>query len=140
MMEIKPENAKRLKAYQWYYGRIVPLLYGSEPTHLFSLSKKLAALVIGIFRPIAREVSQTDMRIVAHKSAALAAQTFMLSMKAEGYDTCPMEGMDSKRIKNALKLPAKAEISMVICMGKGIEKGIYGPRWRLPLTDVVFEH
>ena len=31
------------------------------------------------------------MRIVAHKSAGLAAQNFMISMAAIGYDTCPME-------------------------------------------------
>ena len=33
------------------------------------------------------EVRQSDMRIVAHKSTALAAQSFMLSLAAKGYDT-----------------------------------------------------
>jgi nitroreductase len=40
------------------------------------------------------------MRIVAQKSAALAAQNFMISMAAVNYDTCPMEGFDSLRVKN----------------------------------------
>jgi nitroreductase len=37
--------------------------------------------------------------IVAQKSAALAAQNFMISMAAVNYDTCPMEGFDSLRKK-----------------------------------------
>ena len=49
-----------------------------------------------------REVSSGDVRVITHKSAALAAQSFMISMGAIGYDTCPMEGFDSKRIKKQL--------------------------------------
>jgi nitroreductase len=43
------------------------------------------------------------MRIVAQKSAALAAQNFMISMAAVNYDTCPMEGFDSLRVKKNIK-------------------------------------
>lgn len=45
------------------------------------------------------EVSENDMRVTAHKSCALAAQTFMIAMANEGYDTCPLEGLDSRRLK-----------------------------------------
>jgi nitroreductase len=45
------------------------------------------------------QVSENDARIVAHKSCGLAAQTFMVAMANEEYDTCPMEGFDSKRVK-----------------------------------------
>jgi nitroreductase len=37
------------------------------------------------------------MRIVAQ--SGLAAQNFMISMAAVNYDTCPMEGFDSLRVK-----------------------------------------
>jgi nitroreductase len=43
---------------------------------------------IGIFKPIYREARRSDMRIVAHKSAALAAENFMISMAAINYDSC----------------------------------------------------
>jgi nitroreductase len=46
------------------------------------------------------------------KSAALAAQNFMISMAA--VITCPMEGFDSLRVKKILNLPAAAEINMII--------------------------
>ncbi len=54
----------------------------------------------------------------------------MLSIRAFGYDSCPMEGMDSKRIKKMLGLPRKAQISMVISAGKRAENGVYGERVR----------
>jgi nitroreductase len=79
------------------------------------------------------------MRIVVHKSAALAAQTFMLSMKAEGYDSCPMEGFDSARVKKFLKLPSGAEICMIVSVGTAKPEGIYGKRVRIPKEQVIFE-
>ncbi len=49
-----------------------------------------------------REVSKADLRVCLHKSTSLAAMTFMTAMRAGGYDTCPMEGFDSKRAKTLL--------------------------------------
>jgi nitroreductase len=51
--------------------------------------------------------------------AALAAQNFMISMAAVNYDTCPMEGFDSLRVKKILNLPA-AEINMIIGFVKNL--------------------
>jgi hypothetical protein len=45
--------------------------------------------------------------------------------------------MDSKRLKKLLNLPRKAEINMVISCGKRIPEGIYGDRFRIPLTEMV---
>lgn len=64
-----------------------------------------------------------DVRIMVHKSCALAAQTFMLAMSAAGADTCPMEGFDSKLVKNLLNLPKEAEVNMIISCGYRTEKG-----------------
>lgn len=94
---------------------------------------------MGWKKPMVREVTGSDIRVVVHKSAALAAQTFMLSMVAEGHDTCPVEGFDSVRLKRFLNLPSKAEVNMVITCGKRIPEGIYGERFRVPESDVVFQ-
>ena len=83
-----------------------------------------------------KQVRNSDMRIVAHKSAGLAAQNFMLSMAAIGYDTCPMEGSDTNMVKRMLGLPYGAEITMVIGCGVRDENGIYGPRFRVPFEEV----
>ena len=55
----------------------------------------------------------------------------MLSMRAYGFDTCPMEGFDSSRLKKTLKLPKKAQICMVISAGSRAKNGVYGKRFRL---------
>ena len=76
---------------------------------------------------------------MVHKSCALAAQTFMLSIAAEVFHSCPMEGFDEKRVKKALKLPRGAEINMIISVGLGTEEGIWGPRFRLENKEIVFK-
>ena len=79
------------------------------------------------------------MRVVVHKTLALAAQTFMLAMTDAGYDTCPMEGSDTLRIKKMLGLPAGAEINMVIGCGVRLPEGVYGDRIRVPFEEVYRE-
>jgi len=118
-----------------YYNKLIPNLY-KDFWGIYGRLKKLLTFFIGLKRPMYREVLASDVRIVAHKSAALAAQTFMISMAAEGYDTCPMEGFDSSRIKKLLKLPNGAEINMVIACGKRAEGGIYTERRRVDFSEV----
>lgn len=80
------------------------------------------------------------MRIVAHKSAGLAAQNFMISMAAIGYDTCPMEGSDTLKIKKLLDLPGGSEINMVVACGiRDGNKGIYTERYRVPFENVYIK-
>ena len=61
-------------------------------------------------------------------------------MAAKGYDTCPMEGYDSKRLKQVLGLPATVEINMVVSCGIRKEEGIYGERFRVPFEKVYHKH
>ena len=126
---------KNFKKGNIYYSKLIPFLY-SDFLGLLSLFKNIIAQITGIFKPIYRQVKHTDKRIIAHKSAALAAQNFMLSMTSVGYDTCPMEGSDTLRVKQILKLPKKAEINMIIGCGIMDEKGVYGKRFRIPFEDV----
>ena len=78
-----------------------------------------------------------DRRVILHKSCALAAQTFMLAITAEGYDTCPMEGFDRVRVARALGLHRGAEVCMIVAVGKGTDAGIYGKRLRVPSAQVI---
>jgi nitroreductase len=120
-----------------YYKKLIPTVY-SDFMGLLGMLKYFIFQIIGLFRPVYRQVRNSDKRIVAHKSAGLAAQNFMISMAAIGYDTCPMEGSDTLRVKKILKLPRGAEINMVIGCGIRDEKGIYGSRFRIPFEDVYF--
>lgn len=131
----KEKQSSREKFALHYYGKLMPFVYG-DFFGLFGHLKFLFSWVTGIFRPTYRQLRNSDLRIVAHKSAALVAQTFMLSMAAEGYDTCPMEGTDTLRIKKILKLPISCEINMVISCGIRKPEGIYGERFRIPFEKV----
>ena len=131
----KSEQSSREKVSRNYYGKLIPFAY-ADFFGLFGLLKYLMILVIGLFKPIFREVRNSDMRIVAHKTCALAAENFMLSMAAESYDTCPMEGSDTWRVKKVLNLPRGAEINMIVSCGIRKPEGVYGDRFRIPFKEV----
>ncbi len=121
-----------------YYKKLIPFIY-SDFFGIFGLIKYFIGLITGFFKPNYRQLRNSDMRIVAHKSVGLAAQTFMLSMASEGFDTCPMEGFDSARVKKILKLPYKSEINMIVSCGIRKPEGIYGERYRIPFKE-VYKH
>ncbi len=130
------KHAKRIKDKNTYYGKLMPFIY-ARCFGLLGLLRKIMMFVVHLFRPITVNVSETDMRIVTHKSCALAAQTFMLAMAEIGYDTCPMEGLDTLRVKKILNLPYGAEINMIIACGiRKSGRGIWGERFRLPFEEV----
>ena len=132
------EYSKREKFALNYYQKIVPSIY-FDFLGILGMIKFLAFQMIGLFRPIYRQARQSDIRIVAHKSAGLAAQNFMISMSAINYDTCPMEGFDSLLVKKALDLPSSSEINMIIACGLREDNGIYGERFRIPFEEVYFK-
>lgn len=125
---------------QWeYYKKIMPLFYNRSFGRVKDLYKWLLVSYRRRNRPYMTNVYSHDIPVVVHKSLALAAQTFMLSISAEGYDSLPMEGFDAKRIRSFLNLPRKAEISLVVAVGKRLEEGIRGERFRIPFEEVYFQ-
>lgn len=124
-----------------YYKKIVPLAYGQGILNLKGIMKKLAIFFVGLKKPVPRgPTSQSDMRVWAHKSAALACENLMLSFRAQGYDTCPMEGFDEKRVKAILGsnlMEKGSEVCMILSVGKRAENGIYGPQIRMNKDDFI---
>lgn len=131
--EIDKQGKEGLK----YYEKLIPLVYGRDPFGFFTLLRRIICFFGGLNKPFVRLGGKSDQRVVVHKSCALAAENFMLSIAAEGFESCPMEGFDKIRVKKYLGLPRKAEINMVIAVGKGTEKGIWGKRNRVDLDTVV---
>ena len=129
------KQEKRINRWKMYYGKIMPFLY-FRFFGLLGMIRLIIVNIVGLFRPIVYQVSENDMRVVVHKTCALAAQTFMLAMANEKYDTCPMEGFDSRKMKRILKLPFGAEINMVVSCGIREEQGVWGDRMRIPFDEV----
>lgn len=131
---IKDDPREDLKT---YYGKLMPFIYGYR---WLMPAKWILVHVAGLFRPMVREVvSRRDIQEVCVKSAALACENFMLAIAAQGFDTCPMEGFDSARVRNILDLPRGESIVMVISVGERTERGIWGERYRIPRELVVKE-
>jgi nitroreductase len=136
---IKGEPNKLEKRGLDYYGKLMPLAYRSDIFGVFAFLRRCMSFFMGLRKPFIRFGGKADQRITVHKSCALAAQTFMLSIAAEGFECCPMEGFDQVRVKKHLNLPSGAEINMIIGVGKGTNDGVWGPRFRIPYEEVVFE-
>lgn len=121
-----------------YYQKLVPYVYTQGPLSIFGFVKKLFSFFAGFFRPVPREPnSRADMRVWAVKSAALACQNIMMGFSAHGFDTCPMEGYDSARVKKIIGLGCNDEVVMAISVGKRDKRGVYSERIRMPREQFV---
>lgn len=126
------------KHWQSFYSRGVPFTYWQGPFYSVGAVKKAFASVAGLFSPVPRgPFTKSDMRVWAVKSVALAAENFMLALRSHGYDSCPMEGMDEKRVRKLLKLPSDAEVVMVVGAGERADDGVYFPKVKFDRSNFV---
>ena len=99
---------KFLPIVEKYYNRVVPVSYFYDFIGLVGIIKKIIfsfISIIGLFKPVLRgPVFKSDLFEIVTKTTALACQNFMMALVAQGYDSCPMEGFDEKRVKKILNL------------------------------------
>jgi len=128
------------EAVRSYYKRLVPFAYATGPLSVLAPFKWLFFTMAGIFKVVPREpLGKPGLKLWAAKSSALACENLMLAFSAHGFDTCPMEGLDSKRVKKILGLPRSSVVVMAISAGKRRPDGVYGPRVRFPDAQFIFE-
>ena len=132
---------KFLPIVEKYYNRVVPVSYFYDFIGLVGIIKKIIfsfISIIGLFKPVLRgPVFKSDLFEIVTKTTALACQNFMMALVAQGYDSCPMEGFDEKRVKKILNLNNKSHVVMVLAVGKADPKGIYGERFRIDDNLVI---
>jgi nitroreductase len=123
-----------------YYHQITPRLRKTDALGVGNLMRRVLFWYRGRNAPSMRSpVNSGDHRVWAHTQSSLAAMTFMLSLTAHGYDSCPIGGLDKLRIRQMLDLPAQAEVTMVIAAGTRRPEGLYGAQVRLPYEDLIKE-
>lgn len=133
-------GAKLPASARTYYSKLAPFVYTQGPLSILGHLKKVLYFFRGLAQVTPREpTSHAGMKLWASKSCALGCENFMLGMSAQGYDTCPMEGFDSKRVKKLLRLGCRDEVVMVISAGRRAGNGVYGPRIRFPSTKFIKE-
>ncbi len=123
-----------------YYKQLVPLHFTTGPLDTLGLVKAVSQRVVSQFRPLPRfHESQADLRVWAAKSCALACENLMLAARAQGYDSCPMEGFDEARVKKLVRAADDTFVVMVIALGKRTAEGVYYPRQRFAKNQMVRE-
>ncbi len=136
------EKGRLIPIIEKYYNKAIPISYIHDPLGLSGVIKKIISFfinIIGLFKPIVRgPIFRHDVFEIVTKTTALACQNFMMALVAQGYDSCPMEGFDHKRVQKILKLNSKSHVVMVLGVGKADPKGIYGERFRID-NDLVIK-
>ncbi len=75
----------------------------------------------------------------AMRSCGIAAQTLMLTAKAMGYDSCPMDGFDFAKVGALINLPDDHVIAMFVAIGKGRQEAWPRPG-QLDIKEVVIKN
>lgn len=123
---------------QMYYEKIIPASYQWGWFNLLGLLKWAGFKLAGIFRPVPRRPAfKSDVYEVAIKSAALAAENFVLAIAAQDFDSCMMEGFDEVRVRRAIGISRAERVVMVIGVGKAAPRGTWGPPFRIPNELVI---
>ena len=126
-----------------YYNIVVPALYYHDRFGFLGIIKKILFSIygiVGLFKPVSRgPIFRHHLFEIVTKTTALACQNFMMAIVAQGYDSCPMEGFDEKRVKKILNLNNKSHVVMVLAVGKADPKGIYGERFRVNKKLIIKE-
>jgi len=135
------EKGKLIPIVEKYYNKVIPLSYTHDRIGLLGVLKKILSFfisIVGLFKPVTRgPIFKHDVFEIVTKTTALACQNFMMALVAQGYDSCPMEGFDHKRVKKILNLNSKSHVVMVLGIGKADPNGIYLERFRIDEDLVI---
>jgi len=73
----------------------------------------------------------------AIRNASLSAMMFMLAAKEKGWDTCPMIGFDSDKVKEILNINEQYEPALMITIGKEKIESRKPRGYRKPVSEFV---
>ena len=143
IIEEYEKKNKLLPIIQNYYNKLIPLIYFHDRIGISGIIKRIVFVfinIVGYFKPVMRgPIYKHDLFETVTKSTALACQNFMMALVAEGFDSCPMEGFDEKRIKKILNLSRTCHVVMIFGIGKADKNGVYGERFRIDEKLVIKE-
>lgn len=124
-----------------YYGKLIPVTFGRGPAGVGVLAKRGMITAHRKFKgPIKTPIyNKHQLKNWATNNTCLAAQNFMLAMRAHGFDTCPIGGFDEPAMKRLLGLSEHHHVVMMIGCGERSEKGIYADQYRIDDSKTIFK-
>ena len=120
-------------------AKIGRILFMRGPFGIFGALKRAVFWLVNLWMTVGMPpLSQQDLFKWATKSTSLACQNLMIAAEALGFNTCPMEGFDGRRLSRYLGLRRRyQEVVLVIAIGKKSRDYVEPPQWRRPLDATV---
>jgi len=120
-------------------ARIGRILFMPGPFGTFAAFKRAVFWLLNLWKVVGMPpLSRQDIFKWATKGTSLACENLMIAAEALGFNTCPMEGFEGRRLLQYLGLCRRHhEIVMVIAIGKKSSSYIDPPQWRRPLDATV---
>lgn len=94
---------------------------------------KLIQDITGLYTSRGKEFQRDE----AIRNASLSAMMFMLVAKDLGWDTCPMIGFESDKVRELFNIPENLEPALMITMGKEDTKKRRMRGYRKPIGEYV---
>jgi nitroreductase len=134
--QLETDWGKRPPAYMAMMPLTTSYLLGEG--HAATLLKQLAGSILSESKPMPQ---QEPIQAWCYKNTSLAAQSYVLAAESHNLGTSMMEGMDTRRLKDILRVPDRYAIPLVIATGydyeHDTEESTLTPR--LPLEELVFQ-
>jgi nitroreductase len=103
--------------------------------HAATFAKNLATDIMSQVKPMPKIESTREW---SYKNTSLLIQSYMLAATSHDLATTPMEGFDTRRAMEVLRIPDRYAIPMMVATGYDYEAGSdFTPR--LDLRETVFE-
>lgn len=114
------------------YYKYIHINYKSGYFNALGNFKKAAFYVARKFNQVLPITSynDADAKLWATKTTALACENFVLALRAHGFDSCMMEGIDEPMIRKILNLGKDELPIMVIGAGERGKEGVFFPQYR----------
>jgi nitroreductase len=136
ILELETDWGKRTPAYMSMLPLTTSYLLGEG--HAATLLKQLAGSILSASKPMPQ---QEPIQSWCYKNTSLVAQSYVLAAESHDLGTSMMEGMDTRRLKEILRIPDRYAIPLVIATGYDYEnetdESTLTPR--LPLEELVFQ-
>ena len=142
-----PQLRAKIRAVSWNQAQVTDAsllvilcadlkAWEKEPTRYWkNAPKEVQDLLIPTMDQYFRGLESVQ-RDEAIRSCGIAAQTLMLTAKAMGYDSCPMDGFDFDAVGKLINLPPDHVIVMFVVIGKATQDAQPRPG-QLPLDEIV---
>lgn len=136
IMELETNSGVRTKQYLATLPVISSFLMGQGK--VATMMKQAATDLMSPAQPMP---TIDSIQAWSYKNTSLMAQTFVLAATSQGLSTCLMEGYDSRRVKEVLRIPDRYDVPLMCGVGyeyEGEDEEPAGKAPRLKVNEVFF--